>query len=131
MTIPFWCLLVAVLLPYVWVGFSTAGRAKQFGTADNKLPRLQQAKLEGKAARAHAAHMNAFEALSVFAPAVLVAHLAHADPAWSMRLAITWVVFRVLHGVLYLADVDKVRSLCFALALFCALGLFVLAAMAP
>jgi uncharacterized MAPEG superfamily protein len=131
MTIPLWCLLPAVLLPYVWTGFAAGARKQQFGTLDNKLPRLQQAKAEGAAARAQGAHANAFEALAVFAPAVLVAHIAHADPEWSMRLAVAWVVVRVLHGVFYLTDTDKVRSLCFGVGMLCAVGLFVLAGMAP
>lgn len=131
MTTPLWCLFAAVLLPHVWLNVAVWGRQKQFGVLDNKQPRAQQAKLEGFAARAHAAQMNAWEALAVFTPGVLVAHIAHADPVWSARLAISWVVLRLLHGVMYLADLDKLRSACFGLALLCALGLFVLAGMAP
>ena len=66
MTVPFWCLLAAALLPYVWGGVTGAARSKQFGKADNKLPRLQQAQLTGFGARAHGAQMNAWEALAVF-----------------------------------------------------------------
>ena len=130
MTIALWCLLVAVILPYIWLPVSFGERAKQFGNLDNKQPRSQVAKLEGKGARAYAAHQNAFEALAVFAPAVLTAAVAKADPMLSGALAAVWVVCRFLHGVLYIADIDKARSGMFFLAFLAAMGQFALAAMA-
>jgi uncharacterized MAPEG superfamily protein len=130
MTIDLYCLVPAVMLPYVWTGVHAPMRKKQLGTIDNKHPRGQVASLTGNAARAYAAHLNAFEALMVFAPAVIVAHITGADPVWSARLAIAWVVFRVLHGIAYVANIDKLRSLLWGLALACALGLFGLAARA-
>ena len=131
MTIPLWTLLVAVILPYIWFGPSVGARKEQFGNADNAHPRLQVAKLEGKGARAYAAHQNAFEALAVYAPAVLVAHVTHANPTHSMILSIVWVVARFMHGILYLNNVDKARSGMFALGMLAAIGQFVIAAMAP
>lgn len=130
MTIPLWCLLVAVILPYAWLGPAASARKAQFGSLDNKQPRQQVAKLEGKGARAYAAHQNAFEALAVFAPAVLVAHVTQADPKLSAILAVVWVVCRVLHGVLYIADVDMARSGVFFVAFLSAIGQFVLAGIA-
>jgi uncharacterized MAPEG superfamily protein len=130
MTVPLWCIVPAIAFPYVWSGVGMPLRKKQLGTVDNRLPRAQVPKLEGAAARAYAAHLNAFEALAIFAPAVLVAHVAGADPVWSARLAIAWVAFRTLHGLLYVADIDKGRSVCWAMGIACALGLFGLAAKA-
>lgn len=130
MTISLWCLLVAAILPYVWLGPAASARKEQFGNLDNKQPRSQVSKLEGKGARAYSAHQNAFEALAIFTPAILVAHVAHADTTLSAALAVAWVVFRVLHGVFYLADIDKARSAMFGLAFLSAVGQFVLAAMA-
>jgi uncharacterized MAPEG superfamily protein len=128
MSTPFWCLLVGTLLPYVWSVVALLERIQQFGRPDNKLPRAEQQKLEGRGARAVGAHKNAFEALAIFAPAVIVAHLAGADALWSMRLALAWVVLRVFHGLAYLLDADRLRSLSFVLALGACVGLFVLAA---
>ena len=130
MTTPFWCILVAGLLPYVWVGIAAGERRKQFGKADNKLPRLQEAALAGRGARAMGAHNNAFETFPFFAAAVIVAHIAGADPGWSALLAIAFVAVRILHGVLYLADIDLMRSLSFGVGQLCSIGLFVLAARA-
>ena len=130
MTTPLWCLLPAVMLPYVWAGVSAPYRKQQLGVLDNKEPRKHIPKLTGKAARAYAAHLNAFEALAIFAPAVVTAHLAGADPVWSARLAIAWVVARSAHGVAYIADTDKLRSSLFFVAFASVVGLFVLAGMA-
>jgi len=131
MTIPFWCLFGAVLLPYIWFGFAAPFRAAQFGKdLDGRAPRAQERDLRGRAARAQGAHVNAFEALGYFAPAVLVAHIAHADEDWSARLAIAFIVFRVVHGVVYLADRPTLRTITFALGLLTSIGLFILAARA-
>jgi uncharacterized MAPEG superfamily protein len=127
MTVPFWCLFIACLLPYAWGAASIPERKSQLGSVDNKSPRAQQALLTGRGARAVAAHKNAFEAIATFGPAVVVAHLAGADPAWSARLAVAFVAARVLHGIFYLADLDLLRSAAFGVALACTVGLFVLA----
>jgi len=126
-TTPFWCLFLTCLLPYVWGPIAVLERKSQLGVIDNKNPRQQQAKLTGRGARAVGAHKNAFEAIATFGPAVVVAHLAGADPVWSARLAITFLAARVAHGALYLADLDVPRSLSFGVAMACTIGLFVLA----
>ena len=131
MTTPFLCLAIACLLPYVWAPFQIPSRRVQFGTVDNKLPRIQQAQLHGRGARALGAHQNAFEALAIFAPAVLVAHLANADAAWSARLAVAFLICRVLHGIFYLSDLDLARSFVFTVGFACVVGLFVAAGLAP
>jgi uncharacterized MAPEG superfamily protein len=130
MTTPFWCLLIAIFLPYVFSGATAFFKQKQFGTLDNRHPRAQAAALEGPGARAYAAQANAWEALAVFVPSVLVAHLAGADPAASATASLAFIGFRVLHGVCYVADIDKVRSLAFIGATVCCLRLFWLAAAA-
>ena len=129
MTIPFWCTLAAILFPYLWHGVASSQKLKQFGSMDNKNPRDQTAKLEGMGKRAAAAATNAFEALPTFGIAVTVNHLAKANPTYSMYLALAWVGLRLLHGIAYIADIDKLRSVCFALALACAMGMIILGAM--
>jgi len=130
MTIPFYCLAIVCFLPYVWGFASIPERQKQLGRIDNKDPRAQQAQLTGRGARAIAAHKNAFEAIAIFAPAVIVAHLAGADPAWSSSLAQIFVSARLLHGIFYLLDLDLLRTGIFGVGLACDIGLFVLAAQA-
>ena len=130
MTTPFWCILVAILLPYLFAGVSGYHKSKQFGQIDNREPRGQAARLEGAGARAYAAQQNAWEALPVFGLSVVVAHLAGADPGASALASVLFVVARVLHGVCYVADLATPRSLVFTVGFGCCLWRFGLAAVA-
>jgi uncharacterized MAPEG superfamily protein len=128
MTIPLWTLLIATILPYVWFAIANPLRKREFGTADNRHPRLQQAQQTDRGARATAASANAFEALAVYAPAVLVAHLAAPDSALASKLALAWVVLRIAHGIAYLGDKPALRTVCFAFALLCSFAMYLVGA---
>jgi uncharacterized MAPEG superfamily protein len=130
MTTPFWCILVAALLPYVWSSAGVKARVDQFGALDNRHPRAQQAQLEGWGARALGASANGFETLPFFIAAVLIAHLCGADPGWSATWSLVYVASRVAHGLLYVGDLDKLRSLAFGVGQAASVALFVLAARA-
>jgi uncharacterized MAPEG superfamily protein len=126
MTIAYWCVLVVILLPYVWFGFF-AGRV---GAArDNNQPRAVMASAEGPALRALGAHQNSFEASIGFIAAVIVAELAHAPQSRIDLLALIFVAARIAYGVLYLAGLGALRSLAFFVGLLCTIGLFVISAM--
>lgn len=124
MTTPFTCLLVITFLPYPWAFLGGFLAFLQQGELDNKYHRKQQASLTGAAARAYGAHYNAFEALPVFTAAVVTNHHFSKDPALSAKLAVAFVVFRILHGVTYVADWDKTRSVAFGGAILAAVALF-------
>ena len=63
-----------------------------------------------------------------FIGAVIIAHLAGAPQFWVDLLAVNFIVLRIFYGYLYVADMPKLRSLCWSLAFFCVLGLFVVSA---
>jgi uncharacterized MAPEG superfamily protein len=128
MSISLWTLVAATLLPYLWFSLANPLRKKEFGFLDNNHPRLQEAKQTGPGARAMGASANAFEALTVYAPAVLVAHLQAPDSALAPKLCILWVVLRTLHGIAYVADKPALRTVFFALATVCAFALFLVGA---
>lgn len=130
MTTPFWCILVAALLPYVWSSAAVKARADQFGAMDNRLPRLQQAKLEGWGARALGAAANGFETFPLFAASVLVAHLCGADASASATWSLVYLAARIAHGLLYVGDIATARSLAFGVGQACCVALFVLASRA-
>lgn len=130
MTTPFWCLLIALLIPIVLALVGSYFRFSQLGTLDNKHPRLQAAKLEGTGSRAYAAQQNAWEAFAMFTAAVVVAHLADADPGRSATAAEVFIGARVLHPIFYLANIDSVRTVTFFASLGSCIWLFVLAAQA-
>lgn len=123
----YWCVLIAALLPYVWVGFAKTGAPGY----NNRNPRAWLAKQEGnyRVQRANAAHLNAFEAFAPFAAGVVLAQLAGVDPARIALLAVVFVVLRVAHGILYLADVQMLRSLAWTGGFGCVIALLAMAAL--
>ncbi len=130
MTTPFWCLLIVAALPYVLAGVGGILRVRQLGALDNHHPRVQALELRGVAARAYASQQNAWEALALFGAAVIVAHLAGADPGPSATASVAFVGTRMLHPVLYITDRASLRTGVFIVGLGCCLWLFALAALA-
>ena len=132
MTVPFWCLLVTMLIPYVLAGLGAWQRQAQLGVVDNKNWRADQLpKLTGLGARVYSAQANTWEAVAMFTAAVTVAHLAGADPGASATAALVFLAARLLHTTFYLADLDKLRSLVFLIGWGACLTLFGLAIGAP
>ncbi len=126
MTIPFLCIFLAFLLNMISKGPVAVAMARQDGGYDNKNPRVQQAELVGWGRRAVAAHLNGFEAFPAFAAGVLVAALTGADPVWTARLAVAFVVARVLYVPLYIGDFDRLRSAVWSVGFVATAGLFLL-----
>jgi uncharacterized MAPEG superfamily protein len=122
MTIAFWCVLIAGLLPYVAV--AVAKWDKRF---DNRNPRDWLATREGKARRAHAAHLNSFEALPLFAAGVLIASFLKASPNLVDTLAAVFVLARVAYIWAYIEDQPTFRSIVWLIGLAATIALFVVA----
>jgi uncharacterized MAPEG superfamily protein len=123
MTIAYWCVLVAALIPYF-----TVAVAKSKADFDNAAPRDWLARQEGYRKRALWAHENAFEAFPPFAAAVIIAHLAHAPQGWIDLLAIMFTVARVAYSALYVFDRPTLRSVVWTVGFGCVVGLFLVAA---
>jgi len=120
MHIAYWCVLLAGLMPYLWVSYAKfAGRGY-----NNRAPREFLAKLDGVRARAHWAHLNAFEAFPFFAIGIVICQLAGVSAAPINGLAIAFVVLRVLYGICYIRDWARLRSLSWGLALGCVIALY-------
>lgn len=126
MTIAYWCVLAAALMPYLFTGVAKFG-SKPY---DNRAPREFLATVEGHQKRANWAQMNSFEAFPPFAAAVIIAQLAHAPQVGINGLALAFVVLRLAYGWAYITDRPTLRSLLWIAAVFCVVGLFVLAASA-
>ncbi|MCE3005022.1 MAG: MAPEG family protein [Xanthomonadaceae bacterium] len=124
MTIAYWCVLVAAFLPFVFTGY-----AKFSGPGfTNRHPREFQAGLTGVRGRAHAAHLNSFEAFPPFAAAVIIAHQLQAPQATVDGLALAFIGLRLAYGALYIADLHWWRSIVWTLGVGCVVALFVVAA---
>lgn len=127
MTVAYLCILVAALLPYIWVSIAKFGGPRY----DNRDPRGWLAKQDDpRTTRAYNAQLNAFEAFAPFAAAVLMAQLAGVDPGRITQLALAFVALRVLHGLFYIGNKPTFRSLIWLAALLCMLALMVLALLA-
>jgi uncharacterized MAPEG superfamily protein len=112
MSIAYWCILIAAVLPYVWIG---VGKSAARGY-DNRDPRGWVAKQSNpRTQRGNAAHLNAFEAFAPFAAGVLMAQAAGVDPGRITALAV--------------ADSHLLRSSAWAGGIGCVLALMVQAAL--
>lgn len=114
------CVLLAGFMPYLWTVV-----AKSAGTGyDNHDVRGWQARLSGLPQRAHAAHLNSFEAFPLFAVAVLVALANNTALERVNILAIAFIGLRLLYGALYLMDYAILRSLVWFTAMACTTMIF-------
>lgn len=126
MTVAYWCILVAALLPYLWTSIAKASAPRY----DNRDPRAWLARQDNpRTQRANNAQLNAFEAFAPFAAAVLMAQAAGVDPGRIGLLAVAFVLVRVLHGVFYVTGIHLLRSLAWFAGLACVVALMALAAL--
>ncbi len=123
MPLAYWCILIAALLPIVWISYAKIG-----STGDNHYPREDYEELTPPKRRAYAAHQNAYENFPFFAVAVLVATTMGAPVSTVNVLAVLYILFRIIHGLLYIANKASLRSLAFAAAWLINIAIFVLPA---
>lgn len=122
MSIAYWCVFIAILLPtgFAWVAKSFGG----FRLKHNSAPREFMGELTGWSQRANWAQQNTLESIPAFMAAVIIAHQMGGEQSTIDVLAVSYIVLRVLYGVLYIVDVAWLRSIVWTLALACILGLF-------
>ncbi|HEX4858053.1 MAG TPA: MAPEG family protein [Usitatibacteraceae bacterium] len=125
MTIALWCVLIAGLLPYLAIGIAKFDKSY---LRHNHDPRAWEAGLTGMQARAHNAHLNAFEAFPLFAAGVIVATLQKAPPAVVDAIAVAFVLVRLAYLVCYLTNQATLRSLAWLAGFGLAIALYVVAA---
>ena len=120
MSVAYWCVLVAAVLPYVTVGIAKLG-----GTYDNADPR-RPGLYVGVASRADGAHKNGLEVFPFFAVAILVASAANSAAASALlnAMALAWVALRLAYIAAYLADLALLRSLVWIAGWFITIAIF-------
>jgi uncharacterized MAPEG superfamily protein len=128
-TIAYWCVLIAILLPYICFGIArNRGRGVDGKRLrDNRNPRDFPGRIDGVAKRAWDAQLNSFESLPGFAAAIIIAHLANAPQICIDGLALAWVLLRVAYVAFYLTDRSTLRSSTQFASLACVLALFIVA----
>ncbi|WP_269584327.1 MAPEG family protein [Roseibium sp. Sym1] len=119
MPIALWCVLVAAILPML-----SALPAKMNRSYDNSRPRDPDYWREGFRARAQWAQANGFEAFPLFAVSVFVALSQGGDPEWIDRLAILFVLLRLIYVFCYWTDRSSPRSIAWGAAFLTCVALF-------
>lgn len=125
MTISLWCILVALLAPYILSVLARSGVTKADYVQN---PRAFNETLTGWHRRAHLAQLNAFETFPGFAAAVLVAHITQVPQLQIDIVALAFILFRILHASFYITDKPNLRSLSWQMGMLCIVSLFILAA---
>ena len=115
-------------LPFVMAWTAIYFRISQFGTFDNYHPRQQQGALTGMGARVQAAQANAWEALTLFTLVCFIAYASGLDLNRLDGVALLFLAARVLHPILYIANLAWWRSAVFVVGMGCCLYIVYLAA---
>lgn len=128
MTIAYWCVLIALFLPYLST-ITAKAVSGGFSPKYNYDPRAFLNGLSGVGRRANNAQLNSFEVTPAFSAAVIIAHLAGgAEQTLLDQLAMAFVVSRILYFICYLADWAAVRSLVWGVGMGLIVSLFVVSA---
>lgn len=122
MPFAYWCVLIAAVLPTVWVLYARRGEG------DNHNPRAGVDQLPPAKRRAYGAHLNAIENFPFFAAAVIIALTTGASVSTVNWLAGLYILIRIVHGLLYVADQASLRSLSYLLGFVVNVVIFVLPA---
>lgn len=123
MTQAYWCVFIAILLPVFFTSiakFSGPG----YKPKHNLAPRKFLESLDGYRQRANWVQLNTHESIPGFMAAVIIAHQIQGDQAMIDLLAISYIVLRLIYGVLYLANKGLARTVVWSLGVVCILGLF-------
>lgn len=112
LSLAYWCVLAAAVLPYLSAYIAKAGA---YGPRDNAAPREWASRQSGWRSRANAAQANGFEGLPFFIGAVVIAHQLGAAQGRIDLLAGAYVLLRVVYVGLYVAGIGGLRSVVWAL----------------
>jgi uncharacterized MAPEG superfamily protein len=128
MRVPFVCLALVLLLPYLLASYGAYYRKRSLGVIDNDNPRAQAARLDAYGARIYASQQNAWEAATLFSASVLAAMVAGVSLSHMLIPCVLFLVFRVLHPIAYIRGWSSARSTVSTAGLACCAWLLVSAA---
>ena len=130
MRVPFVCLALVLLLPYLLASYGAYYRKRSLGVIDNDNPRAQAARLDAYGARIYASQQNAWEAATLFSASVLAAMVAGVSLSPMLIPCVLFLAFRVLHPIAYIRGWSTLRSGVSTAGLACCAWLLVSAALA-
>lgn len=120
MPVALWVLVYLAFIPYLLALLGGYLKIRQLGYLDNKHPRLQEKQLQSSsAARIIAAQANAWEALGLYLATLFIVYVMSVP--WE-ELTVPAAVFgltRVLHPILYFANIATLRSISVLVGTLC------------
>jgi len=119
MTLAFWCVVMAGLLP---LG-GTAAAKWGFKAYDNHNPRQWLSEQTGSRARALAAEKNTHESFPFFAAAVIIAHLAVGSHSLIDTLAAVYIAARIVFLIAYILDWASFRTFVWLIGVICTVAI--------
>lgn len=124
MLIAFICIFIAGFLPLVWIAYAKISAG--FQREHNDSPREFMDKSSGSARRALNAEKNALESFPLFTAGVFVAIFCRVDEVSLSVISILFVTVRVLHGITYILNKQKLRTFVWFIGIGCVSTLFLL-----
>ena len=129
MTFALFTIVLAGILPIVCAGLAKRhgfGRRPRDGGYDNRNPRAWLAQQTGTSAWANAAQANSWEALPLYAAAVIVNHMLGGAGVLTDVLAGIFIALRLVYIVMYVTGRHWLRSLVWLAAMVVKLAIFFL-----
>jgi uncharacterized MAPEG superfamily protein len=130
MRVPFVCLGLILLMPYLLATYGVYYRKQSLGVIDNDNPRAQAARLDACGARIYASQQNAWEAATLFSASVLAAKVTGVSLNHMLIPCVLFLAFRILHPIAYIKGWSNLRSTVSTAGLVCCAWLLVSAAIA-
>ncbi len=109
MSIAYFCILIAAILPLIWTVVAKVNIG--FDLQKNRNPREHLALSKGLAQRANWAQANSWEAFAPFAAAVIICIQVGLETSLINNLSIAFILIRIVYGVLYIIDWAMARSI--------------------
>ena len=115
-----WSLLLAAgVVVSSLVPLGAARSQANFQLSDLAAPRAMADRLPEWGKRANWAHLNSFEAFTLFAPAALLCLVSQVHNPVAVVAAWTYPALRLVSIAAYVANLPPLRSLCWAGAMVC------------
>jgi uncharacterized MAPEG superfamily protein len=115
-----WSLLLAAgVVVSSLVPLGAARSQANFQLSDLAAPRAMADRLPEWGKRANWAHLNSFEAFTLFAPAALLCLVSQVHNPVAVVAAWTYPAQRLVYIAAYVANLPPLRSLCWAGAMVC------------
>jgi len=121
MNIAYWCVLIAILMPY---GLVIIARFPGTTFESNLIPRISAESITGYQQRSYWAHLNGLEAIPSFAAAVIIAQMVNVQQDTINALAMLFIGFRITHAIAYILNLGVLRSLMWACGMACVVSMF-------